>query len=168
MGSEIHITLEDARIPNDGIDGEDLVKPLDVDADTQRIAQAALASDERAHDADSDIKFLATSSDVDIYKSYKSSRALVTSNAGVNGLSFEDSEPQATQGSSKHQISKWHRTILLLIFCLAQFLDTFNISELYTALPTISVQLNMNGGESIWLISAYQLSLASCLLIVCA
>lgn len=65
------------------------------------------------------------------------------------------------------QISRSRKSLLLLIFCLAQFLDTFNVSSLYTALPTIAARLNMTGGESTWLISAYQLSLASCLLIVC-
>ena len=115
--------------------------------------------------AGSEAKLLTDASGVDIYKTDEPSQSIFQKSEENGGLESQDLGSQS-QEPSKHNLSSSHRTVLLLLFCLAEFLDTFNISELYTALPTIAVQLNMNGGESIWLISAYQLSLASCLLVV--
>ena len=56
--------------------------------------------------------------------------------------------------------------VLLVIFCLAQFLDTVNNSSLYSAIPSLVVALGMNEAESTWIISAFQLTFASFLLIV--
>jgi hypothetical protein len=55
---------------------------------------------------------------------------------------------------------------LLCIFCLAQFLDAFNIASLYSALPALETSLGMTGSQSTWIISAFQLTFASFLLIV--
>ncbi|KAJ7661576.1 major facilitator superfamily domain-containing protein [Mycena polygramma] len=57
------------------------------------------------------------------------------------------------------------KLLLLAIFCLALFLDTFNNSSLFTAIPVISVQLNIPNSQSVWLLSAYQLTFAGLLLI---
>ncbi|EKM77920.1 hypothetical protein AGABI1DRAFT_129710 [Agaricus bisporus var. burnettii JB137-S8] len=56
------------------------------------------------------------------------------------------------------------KIILLIILCLAQFLDTFAISALFAAIPQISVQLGISDGDSVWLISGYQLTFASLML----
>lgn len=58
------------------------------------------------------------------------------------------------------------RVFLLLLFCLAQFLDVFNISALFSSLPVITSELNMTSGQAIWVISAYQLTFAAFLLLV--
>ncbi|KAI0070062.1 MFS general substrate transporter, partial [Panus rudis PR-1116 ss-1] len=57
------------------------------------------------------------------------------------------------------------RYALLLLFCLAQFLDSFNNSALYTAIPSIGMELDMAENETTWLVSAFQLTFASFLLI---
>ncbi|KAI0044795.1 hypothetical protein FA95DRAFT_1496538 [Auriscalpium vulgare] len=54
---------------------------------------------------------------------------------------------------------------LLILFCLAQFLDTFNISALFSAIPTLQHSLNLSLAESTWLISAFNLTFASFLLV---
>ena len=56
--------------------------------------------------------------------------------------------------------------MLLVIFCLAQFLDTVNNSSLYSAIPTLVKALHMSEAETTWIISAFQLTFASFLLIV--
>ncbi|EPQ51292.1 MFS general substrate transporter, partial [Gloeophyllum trabeum ATCC 11539] len=54
---------------------------------------------------------------------------------------------------------------LLAIFCFAQFLDTFNNSALFAAIPPISAALGISNSNSVWLLSAYQLTFAALLLI---
>jgi hypothetical protein len=55
---------------------------------------------------------------------------------------------------------------LLIMFTLAEFLDAFNNSALFPAIPTISSQLHFEPSETIWIISAYQLTFAAFLLVV--
>ncbi|KAI0337830.1 MFS general substrate transporter [Trametopsis cervina] len=57
------------------------------------------------------------------------------------------------------------RYVLLFIFCLAQFLDAMNNSALFSAIPSLVVDLGMTSNESTWIISAFQLTFASFLLI---
>ncbi|KAJ7790671.1 hypothetical protein B0H14DRAFT_2625781 [Mycena olivaceomarginata] len=57
------------------------------------------------------------------------------------------------------------KILLLCIFYLAFFLDTFNNSSLFTAIPLISAQLNISDSQSVWLLGAYQLTFAALLLI---
>ncbi|EKM77931.1 hypothetical protein AGABI1DRAFT_42601 [Agaricus bisporus var. burnettii JB137-S8] len=56
------------------------------------------------------------------------------------------------------------KVILLIILCLSQFLDTFAISALFSAIPIISLELGISNGDSVWLISGYQLTFASLML----
>jgi hypothetical protein len=48
--------------------------------------------------------------------------------------------------------------------CIAQFLDTFANSALFAAFPPISNELGISNGNSVWLISGYQLTFAALLL----
>lgn len=66
---------------------------------------------------------------------------------------------------SKQDTTISRRYFLLFFFCVAQFLDAFNNSTLYSALPKLRETLNMNEGEATWLVSAFQLTFASFLLI---
>ncbi|KAH7913695.1 major facilitator superfamily domain-containing protein [Hygrophoropsis aurantiaca] len=59
---------------------------------------------------------------------------------------------------------RW-RGLLLLLFCLAQFLDVFNSSALFTAIASITASLRLSVANSVWLLSAYQLTFASFLLL---
>ncbi|KAG2068126.1 MFS general substrate transporter [Suillus decipiens] len=63
------------------------------------------------------------------------------------------------------KLSRTRRLILLFMFCLAQFLDAFNNSALFSAIPALEVSMNMTESQSTWVISAFQLTFASFLLI---
>jgi hypothetical protein len=58
------------------------------------------------------------------------------------------------------------KLVLLVMFCLAQFLDAFNGSALFSALPALQTSMGMTESQSTWMISAFQLTFASFLLIV--
>ncbi|TBU44577.1 MFS general substrate transporter [Dichomitus squalens] len=68
-------------------------------------------------------------------------------------------------GRIPQRYSVARRYLLLIIFCLAQFLDAFNNSALFSAIPSLVISLDMNESESTWIISAFQLTFASFLLI---
>lgn len=61
--------------------------------------------------------------------------------------------------------SQAKKYFLLAIFCFVQFLDAFNFSALFPALPRIQEDLQMDSGETTWIISAFQLTFASFLLL---
>ncbi|KAJ6478639.1 MFS general substrate transporter [Mycena vitilis] len=63
------------------------------------------------------------------------------------------------------QLSLAKKFSLLALFCLAQFLDVFNGSALYAMIPTLRNDLGYTETGATWLISAYQLTFASFLLI---
>lgn len=48
---------------------------------------------------------------------------------------------------------------------MSQFIESSNICALFTSIPDISAQLNFNDAEGVWLLSAYQLTFASFLLL---
>ena len=57
------------------------------------------------------------------------------------------------------------RYILLVMFCVAQFLDSYNLAALFTA-DTMVKSMGISEEETAWIVSAYQLTFASFLLIV--
>ncbi|EJD53378.1 MFS general substrate transporter [Auricularia subglabra TFB-10046 SS5] len=63
-----------------------------------------------------------------------------------------------------HRLGKARQALLLAIFCTSVFLDTFNVSALFSAIPTISREVSLDAGSSVWLISAYQLTFSAFLL----
>ncbi|OJA10590.1 hypothetical protein AZE42_13540 [Rhizopogon vesiculosus] len=69
-----------------------------------------------------------------------------------------DGEPKALQSPTR-------KLVLLVIFCLAQFLDGVNNSSLLSALPALDNSMGMTSSQSTWVISAFQLTFASFLLI---
>ncbi len=69
-------------------------------------------------------------------------------------------------GKIPQRHSTARRYLLLVVFCLAQFLDAFNNSALFSAIPRLVIDLGMSVSESTWIISAFQLTFASFLLIV--
>jgi hypothetical protein len=66
------------------------------------------------------------------------------------------------------EISLARKLFLLVMLCLAQFLTTFNGSALYSALPSLDIAMGMTESQSTWMLSAFQLTFASFLLIVSA
>ena len=69
-------------------------------------------------------------------------------------------------GRVPQKYSAVRRYVLLIMFCLAQFLDAFNNGALFSAIPELVDALGMTESESTWLISAFQLTFASFLHIV--
>ncbi|KAG6372065.1 hypothetical protein JVT61DRAFT_8773 [Boletus reticuloceps] len=65
------------------------------------------------------------------------------------------------------RLSLIRKLMLLMLFCFAQFLDAFNNSALFPAIPALEVSTGITQSQSAWIISAYQLTFASFLLIVC-
>ncbi|KAG1732776.1 major facilitator superfamily-domain-containing protein [Suillus occidentalis] len=63
------------------------------------------------------------------------------------------------------RLSVTRKLVLLVMFCLAQFLDAFNITALFTAIPALEVSMNMTASQSTWMFSASQLTFSSFLLI---
>jgi len=85
-------------------------------------------------------------------------------------LTIMDSENQkieehAPVPQSNSEISTVRKISLLCIFCLAQFLDVFNFAAMFVAIPAISEDLNITAADSIWIVSAFQLTFASFLLV---
>ncbi|KAF8067698.1 major facilitator superfamily domain-containing protein [Lyophyllum atratum] len=72
-------------------------------------------------------------------------------------------DPSGYNGLSK--LPGVRKVVLLVFLCIAQFLDTFANSALFAAIPPISVELGISNADSVWLISGYQLTFASLLLI---
>ncbi|PPQ70823.1 hypothetical protein CVT24_001040 [Panaeolus cyanescens] len=57
------------------------------------------------------------------------------------------------------------KILLLLILCLALFLDSFNTSAVLPALPAMSDRVGLSFIQSTWLLAGYQLTFAALLLI---
>ena len=68
--------------------------------------------------------------------------------------------------SYRMAMSNSRRVTLLVFFSVAQFIDVCNISALFAAVPKISSDLTLSSSESVWLISAYQLTFSAFLLLV--
>ncbi|KAG1895789.1 major facilitator superfamily domain-containing protein [Suillus fuscotomentosus] len=64
-----------------------------------------------------------------------------------------------------HELSLTRRLILLFMFCLAQFLDAFSNSALFSAIPVLEVSMGMTESQSTWIMSASQLTFVSFLLV---
>ena len=73
--------------------------------------------------------------------------------------------PKSQLPAPTQQLSNFRRLVLLAVFCLAQFLDVFNVSSLMAAIPSLSVALHMNSSESTWVVSAFQLTFSAFLLV---
>ncbi|KAH8105286.1 MFS general substrate transporter [Cristinia sonorae] len=69
-------------------------------------------------------------------------------------------------GRLPQNLSVARKYALLLIFCLAQFMDAVNNSALFPAIPIIMETFGITESESSWIISAFQLTFASFLLII--
>jgi len=64
------------------------------------------------------------------------------------------------------ELPLFRKLLLLVLFCLAQFLDVFNASALYAALPALEISMDITESQSAWVISGSQLTFAPFLLIV--
>ena len=69
-------------------------------------------------------------------------------------------------GRIPQKYSPARRYVLLVVFCLSQALDAYNAAALFPAIPALVSSLNITEAESTWIISGFQLTFASFLLIV--
>lgn len=74
--------------------------------------------------------------------------------------------PPAPARMQLSELSSARKITLLVTFCLAQYMDSFNISALFAATPPISADLDISNAVSVWTTSAYQLTFAAFLLTV--
>jgi hypothetical protein len=84
-------------------------------------------------------------------------------------ISLSPSETLCESNSPKRKaqkLSTGRKYALLALFCIAQLIDVFNNSAVISALPTIVASLDMTDNESTWVVSAFQLTFASFLLVV--
>lgn len=75
-------------------------------------------------------------------------------------------EEKMLEQSSRPPLSDARRIVLLLVFCLAMFLDAFNLTALFAALPALKERFNLDESKSSWIVSAFQLTYAAFLLVV--
>jgi len=61
--------------------------------------------------------------------------------------------------------NKWKKLILLIFFCVSQFVEAVNLCALFTSIVDIAPELDLNDSDAVWLLSAYQLTFASFLLL---
>ncbi|KAG8820920.1 hypothetical protein FRC17_009983 [Serendipita sp. 399] len=90
----------------------------------------------------------------------------ITNAVDVPSPNEKDSSPDTnenTRGLSK--VSAARKIALLCMFILAEFLDSFNNSALFPAIPVLTSDLGLKVSEAVWVISAYQLTFAAFLLV---
>ncbi|KAG8215717.1 major facilitator superfamily domain-containing protein [Butyriboletus roseoflavus] len=63
------------------------------------------------------------------------------------------------------RLSLTRKLVLLSMCCFAQFLDSFNNSSLFPAIPVLEGSMGITQSQSSWIISGFQLTFASFLLI---
>jgi hypothetical protein len=113
-------------------------------------AHLSLDSDETLKKTTNGVAFTATNT-ID---------TLTVDEEGETPLEAEEPNPDLASASTVRKIA------LLTIFTLAEFLDAFNNSALFPAIPMITSELHFKPSETVWIISAYQLTFAAFLLVV--
>src|ERR1700683_2999668 len=68
--------------------------------------------------------------------------------------------PTSTPSSSSSRLS-----LILILIVLAQFMVVLDFSIVQIALPTMRVELGISLADSQWIVSAYGLTFAGCLLL---
>jgi hypothetical protein len=87
----------------------------------------------------------------------------------IDTIAVNDPKNEKTDESTNPGLadaSTLRKLALLSMFTLAEFLDAFNNSALFPAIPVVAEQLKFETTETVWIISAYQLTFAAFLLVV--
>ncbi|KAF8154860.1 major facilitator superfamily domain-containing protein [Crassisporium funariophilum] len=79
--------------------------------------------------------------------------------------SFKNSGDDLSPFTVLKDLTTSRKVLVLVVLCSALFLDTFNNSSLFAAIPPIALQLNIPNSQSVWLLGAYQLTFAALLLV---
>lgn len=73
--------------------------------------------------------------------------------------------PQSLDADKPKRLSLTRKLVLLVMFCLTQFIDTLNISALLSAIPALEASMGMTDIQSTWVFSGFRLTFSSFLLI---
>ncbi|KAG2353698.1 major facilitator superfamily domain-containing protein [Suillus spraguei] len=74
--------------------------------------------------------------------------------------------PLSTNIHEPQRLSLARKLILLVMFCLTQFIDTLSMSALLSAIPALEASMGMTEIQSTWVFSGFRLTFSSFLLIV--
>ncbi|KAG2360054.1 major facilitator superfamily domain-containing protein, partial [Suillus spraguei] len=73
--------------------------------------------------------------------------------------------PLSTNIHEPQRLSLARKLILLVMFCLTQFIDTLSMSALLSAIPALEASMGMTEIQSTWVFSGFRLNFSSFLLI---
>ncbi|KAG2363374.1 major facilitator superfamily domain-containing protein [Suillus spraguei] len=73
--------------------------------------------------------------------------------------------PLSTNIHEPQRLSLARKLILLVMFCLTQFIDTLSMSALLSAIPALGASMGMTEIQSTWVFSGFRLTFSSFLLI---
>ncbi|KAG2355031.1 hypothetical protein BDR07DRAFT_1453899 [Suillus spraguei] len=73
--------------------------------------------------------------------------------------------PLSTNINEPQRLSLACKLILLVMFCLTQFIDTLSMSALLSAIPALEASMGMTEIQSTWVFSGFRLTFSSSLLI---
>lgn len=73
---------------------------------------------------------------------------------------------KAPEQEVKSHISNLRRYCLLSLFCMAMFLDAYNLTAFITAISILEKRFNLDEDQGSWILSAFQLTYAAFLLVV--
>ncbi|KAG2354864.1 major facilitator superfamily domain-containing protein [Suillus spraguei] len=73
--------------------------------------------------------------------------------------------PLSTNIHEPQRLSLARKLILLVMFCLTQFIDTLSMSALLSAIPALEASMGMTEIQSTWVFSGFRLTFSSFLLI---
>jgi hypothetical protein len=82
----------------------------------------------------------------------------------AQGSTIITAEKAAVQNELANS-NKWKKLLLLFFFCISQFIEAVNLCALFTSIVDIAPELNLTDSDAVWLLSAYQLTFASFLLL---
>ena len=68
--------------------------------------------------------------------------------------------------SPSRKISNARRYFLFAVLCIANILDAYNLNALFTGLPALKEAFGLSEVDASWVVSVFQLTYASFLLIV--
>jgi hypothetical protein len=93
--------------------------------------------------------------------------SLTSTAQGTNSIAEKNAVAVAgiPTGDELANANKWKKLLLLFFFCISQFIEAVNLCALFTSIVDIAPELDLNDSDAVWLLSAYQLTFASFLLL---
>jgi hypothetical protein len=95
-------------------------------------------------------------------------RSVSATSTAQGSRTISDVEKKSTPipvGNDLAKSNKYKKLLLLLFFCISQFIEAVNLCALFTSIVDIAPVLHLDDSDAVWLLSAYQLTFASFLLL---